>query len=232
MCRSVILSCLTLLAAGLLAPAQYRYHWYHEAHRRAYPERPEELVRSWYEKFLNREPDPDGLATWAGAIRNGQPPEQVLAGLREQLRLRLIQQPRADFVELERGKLAGIAAALPRDKPADQHTSNEEQQRHVREQLSEAELTVFDLLTRPGPDLSHEEREEVKKVARQLLGRVRNALVINWRQKAQARAQVRLAIEDELDEGLPRAYSPELYQQKCSAVFEHVFETFQQADAA
>lgn len=102
----------------------------------------------------------------------------------------------------------------------------EEQQRHVREQLSEAELTVFDLLTRPGPDLSDEERDEVKKVARLLLKRVRHALVIDWRQKAQARAQVRIAIEDELDEGLPRAYSPELYQQKCSIVFEHVFESF------
>jgi hypothetical protein len=33
-------------------------------------------------------------------------------------------------------------------------------------------------------------------------------------------AQVRFAIEDELDEALPRAYSPELDQQKCSAVFE------------
>lgn len=109
---------------------------------------------------------------------------------------------------------------------------NEEEQRHVREQLSEAELTVFDLLTRPGPDLSDEEREEVKKVARLLLKRVKQALVIDWRQKAQARAQVRLAIEDELDDGLPRAYSPELYQQKCSAVFEHVFETFNQADVA
>ncbi len=108
----------------------------------------------------------------------------------------------------------------------------EEEQRHVREQLSEAELTVFDLLTRPGPNLSDEEREEVKKVARLLLERVKQALVINWRQKAQARAQVRLAIEDELDEGLPRSYSPELYQQKCSAVFEHVFETFNQADVA
>ncbi len=103
---------------------------------------------------------------------------------------------------------------------------NEEEQRHVREQLTEAELTVFDLLTRPGPDLSEEEREEVKKVARQLLQRVKLALVIDWRQKAQARAQVRLAIEDELDDGLPRAYTPELYQQKCSAVFEHVFESF------
>jgi type I restriction enzyme R subunit len=109
---------------------------------------------------------------------------------------------------------------------------NQEEQRHVREQLNEAELTVFDLLTRPGPDLSDEEREEVKKVARLLLKRVKGALVINWRQKAQARAQVRLAIEDELDEGLPRVFSSELYEQKCSAVFEHVFETFVQADVA
>lgn len=60
----------------------------------------------------------------------------------------------------------------------------------------------------------------------------KQALVIDWRQKAQARAQVRLAIEDELDDGLPRSYSPELYQEKCSAVFEHVFETFRQADVA
>ncbi|CAN5783320.1 type I restriction endonuclease subunit R [soil metagenome] len=109
---------------------------------------------------------------------------------------------------------------------------NEEEQRHVREHITEDELTVFDLLTRPGPELSAEERDEVKKVARQLLQRVKQALVINWRQKAQARAQVRLAIEDELDDGLPRAYSPELYQQKCSAVFEHVFESFARADAA
>src|SRR5207248_2697617 len=79
----------------------------------------------------------------------------------------------------------------------------------------------IDILTRPGPDLSSEEREEVKKVARQLLQRLKTALVLNWRKKAQARAQVRLAIEDSLDEGLPRSYSPELYQRKCSAVFEH-----------
>lgn len=109
-------------------------------------------------------------------------------------------------------------------------TLTEEQQRHVRQHLNEDELTVFDILTRPGPELSSDEREEVKKVARQLLERLKSALVLNWRQKAQARAQIRLAIEDSLDEGLPRAYSPELYQQKCSAVFEHVFESFAHAD--
>jgi type I restriction enzyme R subunit len=51
-------------------------------------------------------------------------------------------------------------------------------------------------------------------------------LVLNWRQKQQARAQVKIAIEDTLDEGLPRAYTPDLYKTKCSVVFEHVFETF------
>jgi type I restriction enzyme R subunit len=41
---------------------------------------------------------------------------------------------------------------------------------------------------------------------------------------------VRLAIEDALDEGLPRAFTPEIYQAKCSLLFEHVFETFGDSD--
>ena len=57
-------------------------------------------------------------------------------------------------------------------------------------------------------------------------GPIRGSLVLNWRQKAQARAQVRLAIEDTLDEGLPRAYTPEVFKSKCVVLFEHVFETF------
>ena len=103
----------------------------------------------------------------------------------------------------------------------------EEQERHVREHLSEEELTVFDILTRPGPGLTAEERDEVKKVARQLLAKLNALLVLGWRQKVQARAQVRIAIEDVLDAGLPRAYNPELYRSKCSALFEHVYESYQ-----
>ena len=102
----------------------------------------------------------------------------------------------------------------------------EEQGRHVREHLSEEELTIFDILTRPGPTLTTEERDEVKKVARQLLERLNALLVLGWRQKAQARAGVRLAIEDGLDEGLPRAYTKETYQTKCDALFEHVYESY------
>jgi type I restriction enzyme R subunit len=102
----------------------------------------------------------------------------------------------------------------------------EEQERHVRESLSEEELTVFDILTRPGPDLSGEERDEVKKVARQLLKRLNALLVLGWRQKVQARAGVRIAIEGALDEGLPPAYTKDLYQTKCNALFEHVYESY------
>jgi type I restriction enzyme R subunit len=102
---------------------------------------------------------------------------------------------------------------------------NDEQQRHVRENLSEEELTVFDLLTRPGPDLTIEERAEVKKVAHLLLAKVKELLVGNWRMKVQARAKVRLAIEDTLD-NLPRAYTKELFKGKCNVLFEHVYENY------
>ena len=106
---------------------------------------------------------------------------------------------------------------------------NHEQQRHVREQLSEDELTVFDLLTRPGPELSAEERAEVKKVARELLERVKTSLTLDWRQQSQARARVRITIEDVLDKGLPEAYEPPLFKQKCSVLFEHMYESTRSA---
>lgn len=108
---------------------------------------------------------------------------------------------------------------------------SEEQQRHVRENMTEEELVIFDILTRPAPELSTEERAEVKKVARALLDRLKQLLVLNWRQKSGARAQLKLTIEDVLDAGLPRVYTPEVYQQKCSALFEHVYESYPERDA-
>ena len=108
---------------------------------------------------------------------------------------------------------------------------SDEQQRHIRENMSEEELVIFDILTRPAPELSTEERTEVKQVARKLLNRLKELLVLNWRQKSAARSQLRLAIEDVLDKGLPRAFDKPLYEQKCSALFEHVFESYPERDA-
>lgn len=108
---------------------------------------------------------------------------------------------------------------------------SDEQQRHVRENMTEEELVIFDILTRPAPELSTAERAEVKKIARELLTRIKQLLVLNWRQKASARSQIRLAIEDVLDTGLPRAYDKPTYQQKCSVLFEHVYENYPERDS-
>lgn len=66
----------------------------------------------------------------------------------------------------------------------------------------------------------------MKKVARDLLSKLKQLLVLDWRHTVAARSKVKLAIEDVLDQGLPRAYTPDIYKQKCSAVFEHVYETY------
>jgi type I restriction enzyme R subunit len=50
-------------------------------------------------------------------------------------------------------------------------------------------------------------------------------------QEATARAALRLAIEDLLDAGLPRPYAPDLYQQKCAALFEHIYESYPERNA-
>ncbi len=102
---------------------------------------------------------------------------------------------------------------------------SEEQTRHVRENMLPDELVIFDILTRPAPDLSDDEREEVKKVARQLLLKVQGLLALDWQKRAGPRAQVKGAISDALDDGLPRAYDKPLYEAKVEAVFEHFYET-------
>ena len=72
--------------------------------------------------------------------------------------------------------------------------------RAATEDLSEEELAVFDLLTKPDPALTEEEREQVKGVAKRLLAHVHEKLVLDWRRKAETMADVRVAIRDVLDE--------------------------------
>lgn len=51
-------------------------------------------------------------------------------------------------------------------------------------------------------------------------------LVLDWRKRQQARAEVRVTIEKLLDKGLPRAYTPKLFEQKSMAVFHHVYDAY------
>jgi type I restriction enzyme R subunit len=103
---------------------------------------------------------------------------------------------------------------------------SQEQQRHIRENLSEEELAMFDILLQSAPDLSDGDRAKVKQSARELVEKIKQLLVLNWQQKTEARAKLKLLIQDALDIGLPRAYTPELYQQKCDAVFAHIEQAY------
>lgn len=96
---------------------------------------------------------------------------------------------------------------------------SEEDQRAVAEGLTEEELAIFDLLTRPDPKLTKKEETEVKKVARNLLETLkREKLVLDWRARQQSRAAVRQAIEITLDM-LPEAYTADIYERKCDLTY-------------
>ena len=83
---------------------------------------------------------------------------------------------------------------------------DEEERRHVRENLTEEELTIFDILTKPEPQLTKAQEIEVKKIARELLAKLkREKLILDWRNKEMAKAAVRETIREELD-ALPEVY--------------------------
>jgi hypothetical protein len=67
----------------------------------------------------------------------------------------------------------------------------------------------------------------VKKIARELLESLkREKLVLDWKKPQTTRATVRLTVETVLD-SLPGTYTPELYQQKCDLVYQHIFDSYQ-----
>jgi type I restriction enzyme, R subunit len=104
---------------------------------------------------------------------------------------------------------------------------SEEEERHLRENVSEEELAVFDILTRPGPDLTPVEIDAIKKVCKDLLAKLKTEkLVLAWRTKRTTRAAVRVEIEKMLDRGLPEKYTTELFEQKCGVLFQHVLEKY------
>ncbi|MBN2106412.1 MAG: type I restriction endonuclease subunit R [Deltaproteobacteria bacterium] len=108
---------------------------------------------------------------------------------------------------------------------------NEEEQRGVGEQLNEEELALLDLLTRPRINMSNTDHNKVKTTARTLLTALKaGKLVLDWRKRQQSRAEVRVTIEKLLDEGLPEVYTPELFEEKTNAVFQHVYDAYYGAE--
>ena len=106
----------------------------------------------------------------------------------------------------------------------------QEEKRYLDENLSEEELAILDILTKPEPKLSKKEFETVKAAAQKLIKVIKKEkLVLDWRKKQSTRAKVKEAIETICDEILPEIYNKELFQEKCNALYEHFYDYYNNA---
>lgn len=100
----------------------------------------------------------------------------------------------------------------------------DEDQRHIREGLTEEELELFDLLYKD--KLTEKEKQAVKNAAKGLLHRLKEekptVLVQDWHKDTQLRLKVKSAIEKVLDDQLPQSYDRKTYSEKCQVVFDHL----------
>ena len=101
---------------------------------------------------------------------------------------------------------------------------DDEERRGVREGLDEEELAIFDLLCLD-IELAKKERDEVKVIAKELLTKLQDVLVIDWRKKQRAKARVQNLIQDILDR-LPASFTEELWPVTCDRVYQHIFDAY------
>lgn len=94
----------------------------------------------------------------------------------------------------------------------------DEDQRSIRFGLSEDELELFDLVQKP--KITKQEEQDVKNAAKRLLQRLREekptVLVHDWHKDTETRLRVKDAIEQVLDEVLPKSYDRKTYTEACS----------------
>jgi type I site-specific restriction-modification system R (restriction) subunit len=99
----------------------------------------------------------------------------------------------------------------------------DEERRGVAEGLTDEELALFDILTKPEPVLTKAEEADVKRACRELLDALkRETLVPDWREKQQAKAAVMQTIKLTL----PPAYTKEIRVEKLARAYAHVYDHY------
>lgn len=107
----------------------------------------------------------------------------------------------------------------------------EEEKRHIKEGLTEEELAVFDILTKPSPKANKKDEQQVKSIAKELLEKLKEQkLVLDWKKKTRTRADVQRTIENTLIEKLPEPpFTSQLKQEKAILLYQHIYDSYQGA---
>lgn len=102
----------------------------------------------------------------------------------------------------------------------------QEDERHIKEGLTEEELEIYDLLKKD--KLTKKEEEKVKLSAKRLYESIQNEQskinVIDWYKDEQPRQAVKFEIEKLLDETLPDSYNKEVFNLKTEVIMTHLME--------
>jgi type I restriction enzyme R subunit len=101
-----------------------------------------------------------------------------------------------------------------------------EEQRHIKEELSEEELEIFDLLCKE--HLTQEEEKKVKLAAKELyntlISKKKDLFVVGWQNDPQPKERVKSEIVTVLNTFLPESYDREVFLHKSSIVFNHIVD--------
>ena len=101
-----------------------------------------------------------------------------------------------------------------------------EEERHVREELSEEELEIFDLLLKD--KLTKDEEKRVKLAAKELYNtlyaRKEELFVVGWQNDPQPKERVRAAIGECLDTVLPKCYDRDSFAAKINRIHQHMVD--------
>lgn len=100
-----------------------------------------------------------------------------------------------------------------------------EEERHMKEGLSEEELEIYDLLKKD--KLSADELQKVKLAAKELLLKLKDTktklLKVRWFADEQSRLEVKDTIDEILDKNLPDNYDRFIFKEKSDIVFNHIY---------
>jgi type I restriction enzyme R subunit len=101
-----------------------------------------------------------------------------------------------------------------------------EEERHVKEDLTEEELEIYDLLLKEKLTQAEETRVKLaaKALYRTLTEKRKELFIVDWAKDPAPRERVRSEIQTILNDNLPESYDREIFSEKSTLVFEHIVD--------
>lgn len=156
---------------------------------------------------------------------------QIEVNLAKMIRL---NKGRVDFMEKFQKLIATYNAGSHNldqfftDLAAFAQEMNRELGRAAREDMTEEQLALFDILTKPEPKLTAKEKTEVKRIALGLLETLKlNQLrALDWRIKPPIKADVERVIRNAFLELPKPAYTDDLRREKRILAYAHIYDNY------